>query len=193
MRLREYKPVVAFMSEVAASGGYYIACAADSIIALEGTITGSIGVIAAVLNTEELFHKIGLDVTVIKSGKYKDVGSPHRRMTEEERMYMEALLDTAYRQFIEAVSEARGMPLEDVEAAAEGRIFSGEEALDKQLIDRIGTYQDAVDLAARLGGISGKPRILEKRYRKGFLEPFLGRLVSPPTSSARIALKYIIP
>jgi len=80
----EYKPVIAVMGAVAASGGYYVACAADSIFAMEGTVTGSIGVIAAYLRTEELFWKIGLDVTVIKAGEFKDVGSPHRSMTEKE-------------------------------------------------------------------------------------------------------------
>ena len=192
-KLRDRKPVVAFMSEVGASGGYYVACAADSIVALEGTITGSIGVIAAFLNTQELYHKIGLGVNVIKSGKYKDVGSPHREMTEEEHAYIEKLLDTAYRQFLQAVSEGRGMALDEVGAVAEGRIFSGEEAKEKQLIDRIGTYEDAVTLAARMGGISGDPRILQKRQKKRFLEPILGSLNIQTPGTARIALKYIIP
>jgi protease-4 len=192
-KLRDRKPVVAFMSELAASGGYYVACAADSIIALEGTITGSIGVIAMFLNTQELYRKIGLGVTLIKSGKYKDVGSPHREMTEEERKYIEGLLDTAYRQFLQAVSEGRGMPLDEVKAVAEGRIFSGEEARDKQLIDRIGTYEDAVDLAARLGGISGVPRILQRHRKGSWLDPILGNLGVKPPAASGIALKYIVP
>jgi protease-4 len=194
-KLADEKPVVAVMGAVAASGGYYVACAADSIIAHEGTITGSIGVIAAYLRTEELFHKIGLDVTVIKSGKYKDVGSPHRQMTEAEKVYLGSLLDTVYDQFLRAVSDGRGMPLRQVRRLAEGRLYSGEEAVKVGLVDRLGTYEDALELAARMGGIVGKPRVVKRQPRRPLFERIFGKTVSDLVvgREERISLKYIIP
>ncbi len=194
-KVTEKKPVVAVMGAVAASGGYYVACAADSIIAHEGTITGSIGVIAAYVRTEELFSKIGLDVTVIKSGRYKDVGSPHRQMTEGEKAYIGKLLDTVYLQFLRAVSEGRGMPLRQVRRVAEGRLYSGEEAVEVGLVDRLGTYEDALEMAARMGGISGKPRILKRQPRRGLFERIFGKTVPHLFAGReeRISLKYIIP
>lgn len=195
MKLREEKPVVAYMASVAASGGYYVACAADSVMAEEGTLTGSIGVIASFLRTEELYQKIGLDVTVIKSGEYKDVGSPHREMTKSERDYIGDLLDNVYDQFLRAVSEARGMTLERVGELAEGRLYSGEEAYEAGLVDRIGSYEEALDLAAQMGGIEGDPRIVKKRRKRRLLDIILGEGGADliPVRRERIALKYIIP
>ncbi len=195
MELRANKPVVAYMASVAASGGYYVACAADSIVAEEGTLTGSIGVIASFLRTEDLYQKIGLDVTVIKSGKYKDVGSPHREMTGEERAYLGDLLDKVYQQFLRAVSDARGMSLERVGELAEGRLYSGEEAHEAGLIDRIGSYEEAVTMAARMGGIEGDPRIVKKRRKRRLIDLILGSGGSGliPVHRERISLKYIIP
>jgi protease-4 len=195
-KLREKKPVVASMGATAASGGYYVACAADSIMALEGTITGSIGVVATFLRTEELYHKIGLDVTVIKSGKYKDVGSPYRKMSEEEKQYMGALLDRVYNQFVDAVCEGRHLPREEVMGLAEGRIYSGEEAAENGLIDRIGSFDDAVQMATDMGNIHGKARIVKRRKRPDFLERLLGERVAGlarGSTDQRMALKYIIP
>jgi protease-4 len=194
-KTREEKPVVVTMGTVAASGGYYVACAADSIVAHEGTITGSIGVIAEYLRTEELFRKIGLDVTVIKSGKFKDVGSPYRPMTEEEKVYIGTLLDRVYEQFLRTVSEGRGLPLDRIRELAEGRLYTGEEAVELGLVDRIGTYEDALLMAARMGGISGEPRVVERIPARSFLERVLGRYEAalPPERDERIALKYIIP
>jgi protease-4 len=194
-KTREEKPVVVTMGTVAASGGYYVACAADSIVAHEGTITGSIGVIAEYLRTEELFRKIGLDVTVIKSGKFKDVGSPYRPMTEEEKVYIGTLLDRVYEQFLRTVSDGRGLPLDRIRELAEGRLYTGEEAVELGLVDRIGTYEDALLMAARMGGISGEPRVVERIPARSFLERVLGRYEAalPPERDERIALKYIIP
>jgi protease-4 len=194
-RLTLQKPVIAFLSGVAASGGYYIACAADSIVSLEGTLTGSIGVVAAFLHTEELYQKIGLDVTLIKSGKYKDVGSPHRQMTPDEKQYMERLLDNVYMQFLQAVSEGREMPIDEVREIAEGRLFTGEEAWDHGLVDRLGTYDSALQMAAEMGGIEGDIKIVKKRKRKPFFENYFGRMKAaiPLEADSRIALKYIIP
>jgi protease-4 len=194
-KVREQKPVVACMGEVAASGGYYVACAADSIVAYEGTVTGSIGVLAAYLRTEELFHKIGLDVTVIKAGEYKDVGSPYRRMTEKEKTYVGALLDRVYDQFIVAVSEGRGLPVERVRELAEGQLYTGDQAVEVGLVDRIGTYEDALLLAARMGGITGRPRVVKREPERGLLDWFRGRFAGlvPVSRDERISLKYIIP
>jgi protease-4 len=194
-KTREQKPVVVSMGSVAASGGYYVACAADSIVAHEGTVTGSIGVIAEYLRTEELFHKIGLEVTVIKSGGLKDVGSPYREMTEDEKIYIGGLLDKVYAQFVRAVADARGIPIERVRELAEGRLYTGEEAVDLGLVDRIGTYEDALSIAARMGGISGEPRVVRRQPQRSLAEKFLGRYARaiPVGREERIALKYIIP
>jgi protease-4 len=194
-KAREEKPIVACLGPLAASGGYYVACAADSIVAQEGTLTGSIGVIASFIHTEELFEKIGLDITVIKSGKYKDTGSPHREMTEEEREYMGDLLDTVYQQFLRAVSEGRQIPMDVVGELAEGRLYTGETALAAGLVDRIGTFEDALEIAGRMGGISGKPRMIKKRRKQALWERFLGAAAAnlPIQAEDRVALKYIIP
>jgi protease-4 len=150
------KKVVASMGAVAASGGYYVAAAADGIMANPGTITGSIGVIMGFTNFEELMKKIGLAPVVIKSGEYKDVGSPARSMTDEERELLEAVTHKIHRQFIGAIAEGRGLPLEEIEAVADGRIITGEEAQALGLVDRLGNYEDAVSWAAELGGVTGK-------------------------------------
>lgn len=193
--LRSAKPVVAAMASVAASGGYYVACGADSIVAEEGTLTGSIGVIATFLRTEELYQKIGLDVTVLKAGRWKDVGSPHRKMTPEERDYLSRILDSSYEQFLRAVSDGRGISLDEARDLAEGRLYTGEQALDAGLVDRLGSYRDAVDLAADMGGISGRPRIIRRRVHRSLLERLAGRELTPlfENRQERIALKYIIP
>jgi len=193
--LRLEKPVIAYMASVAASGGYYVACAADSILATEGTLTGSIGVIASFLRTEELYQKLGLEVTVIKSGRYKDVGSPFRKMTESEKAYIGRLLDEVYRQFLLAVSETRDIPLEEVEDLAEGRLYTGEQAVEAGLADRIGSYEDAILLAAAMGGIEGEPDVVKKRRRRTLWERIMGEtyVSIAKNRQERISLKYIIP
>lgn len=191
----EIKPVVAVMGAVAASGGYYVACAADTIFAMEGTVTGSIGVIAAYLRTEELFRKIGLEVTVIKSGEFKDVGSPHRAMTDREIAYLSDLLDGMYEQFLQAVSDGRGMDVEEVRVLAEGRLYTGLEAREVGLVDVIGSYEDALYAAAELGGIDGYPSVIRREKKRPWLERVLGRAAAriPFPNDDRIAMKYIIP
>jgi protease-4 len=194
-KTRERKPVVVSMGSVAASGGYYVACAADSIVAHEGTVTGSIGVLAEYLRTEELFRKIGLEMTVIKAGRFKDVGSPYREMTDDEKAYMGSLLDKVYEQFVRAVSESRGLAIERVRELAEGRLYTGEEAVENGLVDRIGTYDDALSIAARMGGIPGEPRVVRRQPRRPLVERILGKYAGavPVGRQERIALKYIIP
>jgi protease-4 len=166
LRLREHKPVVASLGGLAASGGYYVASGCDQIVANAGTLTGSIGVIMSLGNIEELLKKVGLQGVVVKAGKYKDIGSPMRPMTAEERKLLEDLLENVHGQFIAAVSKGRGMPLEDVRKVADGRIYSGEQALELRLVDRLGGLRDAVDLAAQRAGIQGKPRSVEVGRRR---------------------------
>ena len=149
------KKVVASMGAVAASGGYYVACAADGIIANPGTITGSIGVIMGYTNFRQLLDKIGMVPLVIKSGPYKDTGSPTREMRDDERELLQAITHGIHQQFVTAIAEGRNMDRETVAAAADGRIFTGEEAQSKGLVDRLGNFQDALAWAGELGGIDG--------------------------------------
>jgi protease-4 len=161
LRLRRDKkiPIVALFGDVAASGGYYIAAACDKIVAHPGTLTGSIGVIFSVSNLEGLFSKIGYKTDPIKSGKHKDIGSPARPMTPEERALLQAVINDAYGQFLAAVATGRNLPVEKVKPHADGRIFSGSQALSAGLVDQLGDSQDAIELAAKLGGIKGKPKV----------------------------------
>jgi len=153
------KPIVASFNDIAASGGYYIACACDKIIAHPGTLTGSIGVIFQFGNVQELFRKIGVRAETIKSGKHKDIGSPTRRMTPEEKQILQGLIDDAYNQFLTAVSEGRKMPKDKLKTLADGRIFTGNQALQSGLIDALGDTDTAIQTAAEMGGIKGKPKI----------------------------------
>jgi protease-4 len=167
------KIVVASMSDVAASGGYYVACGADKIVANPGTITGSIGVIFSQLQYSELLEKYGVRSNVIKSGKYKDIGSPLRNMTEEERQILQEMIDDVYSQFVHAVAEGRQMNESEVLELADGRIFTGRQAKELGLVDELGNFQDAVDLAAELAGIKGKPKMVEYGKKSPF-ESFFG-------------------
>jgi protease-4 len=152
----ETKKVIASMGSVAASGGYYIAAAADGIMANPGTVTGSIGVIMSYTNMEELFRKIGLSPVVIKSGKYKDTGSPGRPMTPEEETLLGKLAEDIHSQFIKDVAHARNLEVEQVQSAADGRIYTGHQAKNLGLVDRMGNFADAVAWAGELGGIEGE-------------------------------------
>lgn len=152
----EYKKVIASMGAVAASGGYYIAAAADGIVANPGTITGSIGVIMGYTNFEEVMRKIGLTPVIIKSGEYKDLGSPTRQMTDSEKELLTEMIHQIHQQFITAIVEGRGLQQHDVEAVADGRIITGEAAQALGLVDRLGNYEDAVQWAAELAGLSGE-------------------------------------
>jgi protease-4 len=150
------KKVIASLGSVAASGGYYAAVGADGIVANPGTITGSIGVIMSYTNFREVLNKIGLVPVVVKSGEFKDIGSPVREMTDRERKLLTSFVDTVHRQFVSAIMEGRKMDRSKVEAVADGRILSGEEAKALGLVDRLGNLEDAVEWAGRLGGIKGE-------------------------------------
>ncbi|MFW5868739.1 MAG: signal peptide peptidase SppA [Armatimonadota bacterium] len=158
-RLADSKPVVASMADVAASGGYYIALPAERIVANQATMTGSIGVRMSFLHYYELANEHGVDSGSITSGPYKDIGSPWRPMEPAERRLLEAMIDNIYEQFVQHVSESRGMEIDDAEAIADGRIFTGEQALQAGLIDELGGFNHAVKVAGELGGIEGEPEI----------------------------------
>jgi len=155
-KLRRTKKVVASLGTLAASGGYYVACGADLIIANPGTTTGSIGVLMQFANMEQLAKKLGLDFFSLKAGRYKDVGSPFRPMTPEDREYLQHLLDNVYQQFVRDVGRNRKIPPEKMKELAEGRVYTGEEAKQLGLVDELGNLPDAIERAGRLGGIKGK-------------------------------------
>jgi protease-4 len=166
IRTAAQKPVITSMGTVAASGGYYIAAGATGIMASPGTITGSIGVIMAYTNIEQLMQKIGLSPVVITSGQYKDLGSPLRPMTAEERQILQQLSNNLHRQFIADVAKGRKMPVESVDAIATGRVFTGQEAMALGLVDRMGNFEDAIEWAGRQGGIEGDIATVHARDRK---------------------------
>jgi protease-4 len=173
------KKVVASMGAVAASGGYYIACAADGIVASPGTITGSIGVIMGFTNFRKLLDKIGMVPVVIKSGRYKDTGSPTRAMRDDERELLQSIIDSVREQFVNAIAVGRKMDRAQVEKLADGRIFTGEEAKSRGLVDRLGNFEDALQWAGKLGGIKGPVVPVYARDKKLSL---LRYLISSATS-----------
>jgi len=165
VKLKTKKKVLASMGSVAASGGYYIACASDLIVANPGTITGSIGVVMEFTNLEELLKKIGVKGVVLKGGEHKDIGSPFREMTPGEKRIMQDVIDNVHQQFIKAVAEGRKMDQAKVVPVADGRIFTGEQAKQFGLVDEMGNLEDTVDMAARLVKIDGRPTVIYPRRK----------------------------
>lgn len=178
MKVRSKKKVVTSMGSVAASGGYYIACASDLIVANPGTITGSIGVLMEFTNFEELLKKIGIKGVVVKSGEHKDLGSPLREMTPEEKRILQSVIDNVHQQFIQAVAEGRKLDKERVAQMADGRILTGEQAKQLGLVDKMGNLQDAIDAASKLVGIEGKPIILYPKRRISLFQLLIEDLTS---------------
>ena len=171
LRVRaDNKKIYASMGSLAASGGYYIAVAADRIFANPGTLTGSIGVIMAFGNAEKLMEKIGLEPQVVKSGKYKDVGSPARKMTAEERIYLQRVVDDVHQQFIDAVVQGRNITPKQARKLADGRIFTGRQALELKMVDEMGGLEDVIVKLGEAVGIEGRPRVVWEEPPKGFLE-----------------------
>jgi protease-4 len=154
-RTKRTKNVIASMGEVAASGAYYIAAGADRIVANPGTITGSIGVIMQFMQFRGLLDKIGIHFEVLKSGEFKDIGSPHRELTEQDKALIDALIRDIQTQFVEAVAEGRNLSIENVQQIADGRILSGSQAKALGLVDRLGNFHDAVEMAKKMAGIEG--------------------------------------
>lgn len=166
LRMEDDRPLIAWIGDIGASGGYYVALPADSIFALPGSITGSIGVIMQFPNAEELFRKVGVELQVVKSGRLKDMGSPVRELSEEERQVLQGLVDDVWNQFVDAVADGREMDRARVVELADGRVFSGERAWEQGLVDRLGTLQDAVDTAGRMSGLGERPRIVRPSREK---------------------------
>jgi len=178
LKAKKKKKVVSSMGSVAASGGYYVACATDLIYANPGTITGSIGVLMEFTNIEELFKKIGIKGVVVKSGEHKDIGSPFREMSPEEKRIVQEVIDNVHQQFIQAVTEGRKLEHAKVVSLADGRIFTGEQAQKLGLVDRLGNFQDAIDQTAEMVGISGKPHVIYPKRKLSLLDLLIKETVS---------------
>ncbi len=168
------KKVIASIGSIGASGAYYIASAANKIVANPGTITGSIGVIMDFVQIKELLNKLGIKLSALKSGRFKDIGAPYREMTEEEKKLIMDMLMEVRDQFIRAVAEGRHIPVEKVEKVADGRILLGSQAKRLGLVDQLGNFQDAVELAKKMAHIKGSVKLV---YPKSGGISFLNRLI----------------
>jgi protease-4 len=169
------KKVVVSMGSLAASGGYYISAPASRIVANPGTLTGSIGVIMEIPNIQGLMDKVGVKTEVIKSGKHKDMASMFRSLGKEERVILQDVLDDVHAQFINSVAEGRKMDPEDVRKIADGRIFTGKQALAAGLVDELGNLEDAIKTAAKLSGIRGEPEVVSKKEKLSFMDLLRGK------------------
>lgn len=167
VRAEKKKPVIALFRDVSASGGYYIGSACDKIIAEPGTLTGSIGVILSVMNVEGLLTKIGVKMDPVKSGKFKDIASPYRQMSPEERKLLQDMIDDSFAQFVTAVATGRNMPEEKVREIADGRVFTGRQAKELNLVDKLGGTTVAIKTAAEMGGLGDNPRIIRDTISLG--------------------------
>jgi len=191
------KPVVVSMGNVAASGGLYISLPANVIFAEGGTVTGSIGVIIQKLDIHKLAEKLGVRVEVVKTGKYKDLLNPFREMTEDERKLLKRLEEDVLDQFKRAVVENRKGKLKvDIDQIADGRIFTGHQAVEIGLVDRLGNIEDAIDEAARLAGIKGKPVVVELKKEQPLLKRVLGadlKVGNVFDTSTTLGVYYLMP
>jgi len=176
-RLATHKPVVCSMGNVAASGGFYVAMGCRKIVAEPGTLTGSIGVISQFANVKGLAARLDVKIETVKSGKLKDAGNPFRDMTPEDRAYWQSLIDRVYGQFVAAVAAARNLPPAEVRKFADGRVLTGEEAKELGLVDQLGNFYDAVDLAKAEAKVTGEPHLVYPPDERGrFLERIMGSL-----------------
>lgn len=180
------KAVVCSMGNMAASGGFYVAMACPVIVAEPGTLTGSIGVISQFPNFKGLAEKLDVRVETIKSGKLKDAGNPFRDMTADDRVYWQGLIDQVYAQFVGAVAESRHLPPEEVRKFADGRVLTGETARRLKLVDALGNFNDAVDLARRRAGLKGEPHLVYPPEDRGkLLDTLLGNGVRSIADAVR--------
>ena len=194
-KVRAKKPVLASMGALAASGGYYIACAAQRVYANPGTMTGSIGVIMPFMNVKDLVEKIGVKGMTVKSGTFKDIGSPLRDMTPLERELLQGVVDNVHLQFVNAVADGRTLDRQDVLQIADGRIFTGEQAKELGLVDVLGNLEDAISDAGKLGKISGEPKVVTPPKKKiSFLELLREEtrtLIDEKLSGNHLRLEYL--
>ncbi len=177
------KPIVVSMGEEAASGGYYISCAAKWIVANPDTLTGSIGVISELTNVDELIKKVGVQIVVIKTGPNKDIGSPFRPMTDDEKKIWQTVIDQAFDGFVQVIVQGRGLPEDKVRQIGDGRVYNGRQAKELGLVDQLGYLDDAVSKAGELGGITGKPRVIEYTHVPTLMEILTGVTSRAPALS----------
>lgn len=202
LRRESDQPVVASIGSVGASGGYYVALAADSIMALPGSITGSIGVLMEYPNVQVLLERVGVRMEVVKGGEQKDLASPFREMDAEQRAILEALVGDVHEQFIEVVAAARGMTVDAVRPLADGRVLSGRQAQAIGLVDRLGNREEAISLAGRMAGLGSDPRVVRppQPSRPWLLDLLVGRtaasvvrrMASTVTHGSWPTLKYLV-
>jgi protease-4 len=189
LRLAKKKTVVCSMGDLAASGGFYIAVACPKIVATPGTLTGSIGVISQFPNLKGLAERFDVKMETVKSGKLKDAGNPFRDMTPEDRAYWQGLIDRVYGQFLRAVAEGRKLPEAEVRPIADGRVITGEEALERKLVDQLGNFYDAVDLAKTEAKLSGEAVLVYPPEDRGhFLEQLMGSAAGAMADAVRTRL-----
>ena len=173
-RLANEKPLIVSMGSVAASGGYYLAIAGERLFANPGTITGSIGVIMSFPNYQELMGKVGIQAVVVKSGRFKDIGSSTRAFSEADRALLQGMINDVHLQFVEAVSEGRNLSIEKLQPFVDGRIFTGRQAKEVGLIDELGTFNDAITYAAKVAGMGDDPDLVyPEPEKKNLLERYL--------------------
>ena len=185
------RPLVAYFGSIAASGGYYVGCAADVIVSNPNTVTGSIGVIAEFPVVKNLLKKIGVDFIVIKSRDKKDLGSPWREMTPEEKKIIKSLIDETYKNFLKIVSESRNIPMDSLYKIADGRIFSGRQALKYGLVDTLGTIDTAIEILKQKAKIKGKPVLVEPRKRFSLLSLITGE--ETKISDIKLDYRMVLP
>lgn len=186
------KPVIVSVGSAAASGGYYIAAGGRKVVANPGSIVGSIGVRFDFPVAVELMDKIGLRFETFKSGELKDAGSPTREVTERDREFFRSVIKNIKEQFVNDIALSREMSIPEVESLADGRVFTGDQALELGLIDTLGTLEDAIAIAAESGGIKGKPRVFEfKKKRPSIFETIWGDLENKLGTQVRSAPAYL--
>jgi len=175
IRSEKKKKIVVSIESVGASGAFYVASASDKIYADQGSVVGSIGVIAEWMNYGDLLKWAKLKNVVIKTGEFKDTGNPARDLTPNEQAYMQALIDNMFGQFVKAVADGRGMKYDDVKSIANGKVWTGQQALDMKLIDNVGDFEAAVSDTAKSVGIRGEPTLVRpEQNRKTLMDLLLG-------------------
>lgn len=195
MKIKTEKKVLTSMGSVAASGGYYIASATNGIVANPGTITGSIGVIMEYANIMEIAKKIGISPVVFKSGEFKDMGSPLRDLKESEKKIFQELVDELHLQFVRDASKARDIDFKTMASLADGRVYTGQTALQLKLVDRLGNLDDAVQWAGEMADIKGKLKpVYPKEDKLTFIRSLAETLLKNFNISSAVTdnLRYII-
>ncbi|MBV6478973.1 MAG: hypothetical protein HGGPFJEG_01733 [Ignavibacteria bacterium] len=167
------KPVITSVASLGASGAYYAACGGNIIVANQGSLVGSIGVIMNLMNFREMAEKLGISETIIKSGELKDAGNPLKELSENDRKYFQDIVDNSYSQFLKVVSDNRKIEIEKLKEYANGRVFTGLQAKEIGLIDSIGTFEDALRIAGNMAGIEGEPSIIREKERRNLIERIL--------------------